>query len=456
MCGIIGSYNSNFDVRKGLDRIKHRGPDGSGVIKSGNLVHGHVRLSILDPTPRSNQPFSYENGIISFNGEIWNYKDISTQLSLKYGFKPETTSDTEVLTAGLYYEGVSVLNKLDGFFSFAYNDSKISILARDRFGKIPLYILKNGSSFIWASERKAFGKLAKYASPLPPGTYLNLKDGMIYRYYNIMNYLKTSSGSLLDLLTHGVEKRMISDVPLCCLISGGLDSSLILLLAKKLNPAIEAYTAVYDRSSPDYKAAKQLCKEKNIPLTEVEVQDPSDKTVVEAIHTIEINSKAQIEIAMLCLPLAKQIQKDGFKVCLSGEGADELFGGYGNMAIKASKAGEKKWQDIRLYQLDEMSRGNFIRCNKVFMAYGVECRLPFLDRLLVEKTLSMSKLECPPGKKALKNAAFPIVPGWVTKRQKETFQGASGIAGACSKLYSSPIKFYNSVISNEFGGLINA
>jgi asparagine synthase (glutamine-hydrolysing) len=171
------------------------------------------------------------------------------------------------------------------------------------------------------------------------------------------------------------------------------------------------------------------------------------------MESIEIPSKAQIEIAVLCVPLAKRIAAEGFKACLSGEAADELFGGYGNFCIQASRETDDGVIRLRLEQLAKMSRGNFVRCNKAFMAGGVECRLPFMEQRLVESAVQLTKSESPPGKKLLKMAAESILPKWIINRPKDTFQGASGVADEIARRIASPTKFYNSELRKRFGYL---
>ena len=253
------------------------------------------------------------------------------------------------------------------------------------------------------------------------------------------------------MLDDGVRSRLVADAPLCVLISGGLDSSLVLAMAKAAKPDVVAYTAVLDPLSPDLKAARRLCAELGVPLTEVTVKAPDAAALEAAARAIELPSKAQVEIAALCIPLAQAIGSDGFKACLSGEAADELFGGYGNMCIKGSKADDAGWRDIRVAAVDKMARGNFVRCNKAFMAAGVECRLPFIETPLVETVLALPKALCPPGKKALKQAARGIVPDWIISRVKETFQGGAGMDEAAAAVLPDPARFYRSVISTQYG-----
>jgi asparagine synthase (glutamine-hydrolysing) len=449
MCGMMGSFAAPaFDVSTRLDLIRHRGPDGSGVAAIGPAVHGHVRLSLLDLSDASAQPFHHRDGILSFVGEIWNFREVRAELEA-LGETFRTTGDTEVLAAALSTWGEAALPRLEGMFSFAWSTPKRHILARDRFGKVPLYVSRRGAGFAWSSERKGLGKEWP-ATALPPGCVLDLATGTVSAWYTLPRRIEDDR-PLAAVLEAGVTARLVADAPLCCLISGGLDSSLILSLARRHKPDVIAYTAVLDGASPDLRAARRLCAEQQVPLVEVPVIRPTPASLADAARVIEINSKAQIEIAALCIPLARAIASDGFKACLSGEAADELFGGYGSLCIKGSSADDTGWRALRVAQLVKMARGNFIRCNKAFMAAGVECRLPFMERALVERVLSMSKADCPPGKKALKAAARGIIPGWVISRTKDTFQGASGMADAAARAVARPAAYYRAEIMSAFG-----
>lgn len=387
--------------------------------------------------------------MLSYNGELWNYRELRAEL-ISLGDVFHTAGDTEVLAAALCRWGASALLRLDGMFAFAWSRGSDHWLVRDRYGKIPLYVLRRGRTFIWSSERKAMDEGGR-AEPLPPGSRLDLMTGCICHWYSLP--ATPPAGSVLDWLDAGVRKRLIADAPLCCLISGGLDSSLILALALKHKPDVVAYTAVFNQASPDLQAARRLCADFGVKLCEVAVGRPTPATLSAAAYAIEIPSKAQVEIAALCLPLAKRIAADGFKACLSGEAADELFGGYGNLCIQAARADDAGWRALRVGHLGKMARGNFIRCNKAFMAHGVECRLPFMERPLVEGVLALGKKDCPPGKGLLKEAARRVLPAWVIKRTKETFQGGSGLAAAAARCVSDPVRFYNAEVRRHFGTL---
>ena len=142
MCGLLGCYElPGFDVSARLELIAHRGPDGSGVVATGGAVHGHVRLALLDLTSASDQPFLYRDAVLSFNGEIWNYRELRERLMAE-GVEFRTTGDTEVLAASLYAWGLDALQSIDGMFAFAWSRGGRHILVRDRFGKIPLYVYR--------------------------------------------------------------------------------------------------------------------------------------------------------------------------------------------------------------------------------------------------------------------------------------------------------------------------
>ena len=452
MCGIAGSYNeTTTQVDQMLNRIIHRGPDGKGIDVNNQAVHGHVRLALVDLSDASAQPFKHKKSTLSFNGELWNYIELRSKLKA-LGNEFKTTGDTEVLSVVLEYYGIKGLNLLDGMFAFAWSNSNNEHwLVRDAFGKIPIYLAKTKTGFLWASERKAFPPGVKPIA-IPPGHAFNLVTGEWLNWYKAPKHQPTDHNDVLRILRLGVEKRFTADAPICCLISGGLDSSLILALAKQTGRDVTAFTAAFDQSSDDLKSARKLCSELDVRLIEVQIEVTS-KLITDAIHSIEISSKAQIEIAMLCIPLAQRIYAEGFRACLSGEAADELFGGYGNFCIQASKASKAELLQLRQDQLSKMSRGNFVRCNKAFMAAGIECRLPFMEQELVERVVQLDKAESPLSKGLLKKAAQSILPKWVISRNKDTFQGGSGVARFMQERIANPVVFYNAELRKKFSYL---
>ena len=256
---------------------------------------------------------------------------------------------------------------------------------------------------------------------------------------------------VLALLRQGVRERLVGDRSIAFMLSGGLDSSLILALACEALGAgnITAYTAILDPDSRDLTAARWVAGEYGVDLVEVPVPPPSPEAIRSAVEVVVIPMKAQVEIALAHLPVMAQIAADGHAVCLSGEAADELFGGYGGMQIKASKTDDEEYRAIKRSAVEKMSRGNFPRVNKVGMRYGVECRLPFMQRDLVTLALDASKEASPPGKKLLKQAASGIVPDRIIRRQKETFQGGVGTAAAAARF--GGVSHYNAEARDRFG-----
>lgn len=460
MCGLMGSVGAvGPPVEEALDRIAYRGPDARGVRALDAAIHGHVRLAIQDPDSRSDQPFIYRDLLLSYAGECWNRDLIRGELTqLGYGF--ETTGDTEVVAAALHAWGTDALDRLEGMFAMVWTRERHGTwLARDRWGKVPLYVLDDGLMGVaWASERRAFGGQAARAAPVSPGGWVAVNGGAAEgRWYPADPPAFRWPGVdraawVRDRLRRAVRDRLLADVPLCALCSGGLDSSLVLALAARERPDVVAYVARCGPPGPDVEAARRLTAELGVELREVEVPEPTPERVREAVEAIEIPTKVQVEIALAVLPLAEAIARDGHKVVLSGDGADELFGGYGTMARRASS--DDAWRRVRVERVRKMGRADLIRANKAFMRHGVESRTPFLDRRLVEAVLSLGREECPPGKRLLKEAARGVLPDWVIDRDKETFQGGTGVAALCEELFDGgQVKRYNEMAREAFGAL---
>jgi len=460
MCGIIGGFTS---IAGGVERLKHRGPDAQNQITVGKVSLGHTRLAIKDLDRRSDQPFHYGNVCLVFNGEIWNYMELREELT-RVGYEFRTTGDTEVLAACLNAYGIDeTLRKVNGMFAFAYTTNGENVyVARDKFGEIPVHIGIQPSEefgahgrFIFASEVKAL-KAIKVAPPtidyVLPGEYVEARsNGTIHktRWYvpPIEPAEKITRGVAAELLYEklraAVREREMSDVPLCTMLSGGLDSSLITYLLAQDIPNIVAYTAVHDKSSKDLKMARMLAKQLNIELREVYVPTPTRDELAEVVRIAETPYKVQVEIGWACLKLAEAMKRDGFKVTFSGDGSDELFASYGFSYYGLKKAG---WYDYRRDLFLDQHRKNFSRANKVFMSQGIECRLPFLNPNVVEFILSLPQEVAQEGRKrpkaVLEDAFRHKLPDGIVNRTKVAFQDGMKIKGDIESVVADPMKFY--------------
>lgn len=450
MCGIVGGYK---DIQPGIEALLHRGPDAQDSVAIGSLRLGHTRLAILDLDPRSNQPFVYGDTTLVFNGEIWNYKELRQELE-RLGDCFTTAGDAEVLAAALNRWGVDALQKINGMFAVAWaSDDERLYLARDRFGEIPLHIAKQ-RPFCFASELKALQALdchPKSFDDVGPGEYLVVtpRNMQRVRYYNppitpLDLSRSQAARSLFEHVHNGTTERTISDVPVCTLLSGGIDSAAVAYSLKDTLPDLVAYTAVYNPKSHDLRAARLVAEMLDIELREIKVPLPAADDLRRVIRYIEMPYKAQVEIGWPCLKLAEAMQADGFKVTFSGEGSDELWGSYG-FAYHALKS--QDWHSYRRDLFLSQARKNFVRCNKIFMAHSIECRLPFLHPPLVEFALSLKPETVQNGKskpKAVIQEAFSDrLPNSITSRAKVAFQDGMGIKKAIEQVISNPRRFYN-------------
>jgi asparagine synthase (glutamine-hydrolysing) len=459
MCGIVGGYGDR--VEAGVQALIHRGPDAQALARVGALTLGHTRLSIIDPDPRSNQPFIYGDLTLVFNGEIWNYRALRAELE-SLGAIFHTQGDTEVLAAALSQWGTDALPRLQGMFAAGWTtDGHTLYLARDRFGETPLHVAKQ-NPFYFASEKKALlamGCHPRSIADVEPGHYaiVTPKNITMRAYYDApirkrMIDRQEAAGRLRQLIGDGATERTISDVPVCTLLSGGIDSAAVAYWLRQSFPDLVAYTAVYNPKSSDLRAARQVASALDIELREVRVDLPSANDLASVIRVIEMDYKAQIEIGWPCIRLAEAMQADGFKVTYSGEGSDELWASYG-FAYHALKT--QDWHAYRKALFMSQARKNFVRCNKIFMAHSVECRLPFLNTGLVEFALSLPQGAVQDGKsrpKAIIQDAFHgLLPREITHRPKVAFQDGLGIKDAIARSLPSPEKFYRAEYANVYG-----
>lgn len=459
MCGIAGGYVSVGAARAAIAAIKHRGPDALDVIQVGPLALAHARLAIVDLDSRSNQPFRYGSTVISFNGEIWNHAALRKTLEKK-GREFKTSGDTEVLAASLDEWGTGALSRINGMFSVAWTSDGggTLFLARDRFGEIPIHFSTN--PFFFASERKAFATREVYA--VPPGCYVEMRAGEriseIKTYYDAPAAWNgvwnegNAPARLKALLSTGARERAMADVPVCCLLSGGVDSSAIAACLLPHVQELVAYTAVLDERSRDLRCARSVAEMLGIKLVEVKVPVPSAADLREVIRSIEMPYKAQVEIGWPCLWLARAMRSDGFKVTFSGEGSDELWASYG-FSYHALAAGAD-WHEYRKNLFLIQAVKNFPRCNKIFMSQGVECRLPFLHPSFVEFALSLSKrvVQMEGSPKGVIQAAFRgALPDDVLRRPKEAFQDGMGLKKKISASIKDPRALYAAEYARAYG-----
>jgi asparagine synthase (glutamine-hydrolysing) len=449
MCGIAGGYDPRAPGL--LARLRHRGPDGQGESRLGRLWLGHTRLAVIDPSPASDQPFTYGRTTLVYNGECWNYRELRAELEAA-GLRFATRGDTEVVAAALDRWGPEALTRLRGMFALAWStDGEQVSLARDPFGEVPLYV--SGNSF--ASERKALvgeGFERQSIAAVPPGTWSVLEPsgkacGRSYAFPAAIpdpGYDRARAAARLrGMLEASCRERSLSDVPVATLLSGGIDSALVAALLKPYFPGLVAYLAVMRGDNPDRRAARECARFFELPLIEVEVPPPGAAELAEVVRVIEQPYKAQVEIGWACLQLARRLREDGIKVVFSGEGSDELWASYG-FAYHALKK-----RDFHTYRRDlflGQAEKNFARCNKAFMAFGIECRLPFLNGDLVQFALSLPRAVVADGaarpKAVLQEAAAGLVPELVRRRPKAAFQDALGLKRAIARTLPDPARYY--------------
>lgn len=460
MCGLAGSFGRSVDA--GVHAQLHRGPDAQGVVSVGPLSLGHVRLSIIDPDSRSDQPFVRKGTTMVFAGEVWNYRTLRAELE-GLGERFVTSGDTEVFAAALDRWGTTALSKVDGMFAVAWTrDGQAINLARDRFGEVPLHV-SSAVPFTFATEMKALlamGCPSLSLSSVRPGHVATATATTFSQvpYYTVPHVDPPSSTEeagerVRTMLLEGTRRRALAaDVPVCVLLSGGVDSTAVAWAMQGVVKGLTAYTAVMDRSSSDLRAAREAAYEMGMKLVEVVVQPPLPADLARTVRCIEMPYKAQVEIGWPCLALADRISRDGYKVVFSGEGSDELWGSY-QFAYRALAAGAD-FREYRKSLFVSQERKNFARCNKVFLSRGVECRLPFLHPPLVELALSLPQEVAWNGRdqKAVMRSAFDgTLPKQVVKRQKVAFQDAIGMKKAAERTVSDPKRFYRAEFNRMLG-----
>lgn len=458
MCGIVCAFKLKepaellrLQVLAMSKTIRHRGPDWSGNFSNEKAIMAHERLAIVDPTS-GGQPLLSEDGnlVLAANGEIYNHLELKKQFEGQYRFR--TKSDCEVILPLFQEKGPAFLDEMNGIFGFAIYDIKNDsyFIARDHMGIIPLYIGwdQNGTFYV-ASELKALEGICSQIQLFPPGHYLDSGDGEFVRWYtrDWMDYEnvkenKTEIAVLRKALEDAVHRQLMSDVPYGVLLSGGLDSSITSAIAKKFAekriesndtegawwPQLHSF-AIGLEGSPDLAAAKLVADHLKTVHHEVifTMQEGLD-AIRDVIYHLETYDITTIRASTPMYLMARAIKAMGIKMVLSGEGSDEIFGGY-LYFHKAPNAEEFHKENVR--KLDKLHMYDCLRANKSLASWGIEGRVPFLDKEFMDVAMSINpqdkmingeRME----KWVLRKAFEDMLPASVAWRQKEQFSDGVG------------------------------
>jgi asparagine synthase (glutamine-hydrolysing) len=458
MCGIVCAFDIKepitdlrAEVLKMSKKVRHRGPDWSGIFSNEKAILAHERLSIVDPES-GKQPLFSKDGklILSVNGEIYNHQEIRKHFEGKYEFL--TNSDCEVILALYREKGPDFFEDLNGIFAFALYDAEKDcfLVGRDHIGIIPLYQGwdENGTYFV-ASELKALEGHCSKIEEFLPGQYYYSPDGKSTKWYTRdwmeFDAVKDNLSDIKVLrqaLEDAVQRQMMSDVPYGVLLSGGLDSSIISAVAKKYAakrietgntqdawwPQLHSF-AVGLKDSPDLIAARKVANHIGTVHHEIHftVQEGLD-AVRDVIYHVETYDVTTIRASTPMYLMSRVIKSMGVKMVLSGEGADEIFGGY-LYFHKAPNAEEFHKETVR--KLDKLHLYDCLRANKSLASWGVEGRVPFLDKEFLDVAMRLNPKDKMAGngkmeKWILRKAFEDLLPESVAWRQKEQFSDGVG------------------------------
>tara|TARA_B100000900_G_scaffold392482_1_gene388018 strand:- start:2154 stop:3821 length:1668 start_codon:yes stop_codon:yes gene_type:complete len=458
MCGIVCAFDLKEksevlrpQILEMSKTIRHRGPDWSGIFDNEKAVMAHERLAIVDPAS-GKQPLYSPDGqlVLAANGEIYNHSALRKQLESEYEF--QTESDCEIILALFKEKGVDFVDDLNGIFGFAIYDldKDAYFIARDHMGIIPLYIGwdKNGTFYV-ASELKALESVCTKIELFPPGHYFYSKTNEFVKWYkrdwvdyDAVKDNETSIKALKEALEAAVHRQLMSDVPYGVLLSGGLDSSVTSAIAKKYAqkriesgdkndawwPQLHSFSVGLE-GSPDLAAAQKVADHIGTVHHEIKftVQEGLD-AINDVVYNLETYDTTTIRASTPMYLMARVIKSMGIKMVLSGEGADELFGGY-LYFHKAPNAKEFHQETVR--KLDKLHMYDCLRANKSLAAWGIEGRVPFLDKEFMDvamrinpqdKMINGERMEKWVVRKAFEN----MLPESVAWRQKEQFSDGVG------------------------------
>ena len=470
MCGIVAILNVKEQTKelrqKALrmsQKIRHRGPDWSGIYCGGSAILAHERLSIVDPESGGQPLYTPDRKqVLAVNGEIYNHQEIRKRYEGRYDF--QTGSDCEVILALYRDKGIDFLEDLNGIFAFVLYDEERNeyLIARDPIGVIPLYIGYDADGTVYvASELKALEGQCERYEPFLPGHYVWSGDaaGMQRWYkrdwqdYAAVKDNPASVTAIHDALEDAVRRQLMSDVPYGVLLSGGLDSSVISAIAEKFSehriednsqsraywPRLHSF-AVGLKGAPDLAKAKLVADHIGTVHHEINytIQEGLD-ALRDVIYFIETYDVTTVRASTPMYLLARVIKSMGIKMVLSGEGADEIFGGY-LYFHKAPNAQAFHEETVR--KLSKLHLYDCLRANKSLSAWGVEGRVPFLDKEFLDvamrtnpeaKMCGLSPNPSPKGeesfvieKKIVREAFADMLPEEVAWRQKEQFSDGVG------------------------------
>lgn len=446
MCGIlaiIGKGKEEQLVKELSKRMSHRGPDESDMhITANGHILSHERLSIIDLHSGKQPIKGTKNAYMVHNGEIYNHQELRDGLLKAHTFK--TKSDSEVIVH-LYEEfGYDFLDKLDGDFAFVVIDGDDFIAGRDPLGVKPLYYgLDERGRVYFSSEMKPIADQCKTFSTFPPGHYYTPKTGFV-KYYRPEYEDYTKADNELDLslirqsLTAATEKRLMSDVPIGVLLSGGLDSSLTSAIAARLlkekGKKLHSFSIGLDEDAPDAKAARKVAGFLGTEHHEIHFTIEQGIAILDKlIWHLETYDVTSIRASTPMYFLSKAITDLGIKVVLSGEGADEIFGGY--LYFRNAPSTEE-FQKETIERVQKLFTADLLRADKSTMAHGLEARVPFLDKAFLDVSMLIKPEEKQPKtydgiekyilRKAFDTPEDPYLPAEVLWRQKEQFSDGVG------------------------------
>ncbi|UXD87718.1 asparagine synthetase B family protein [Thalassolituus hydrocarboniclasticus] len=468
MCGVILLAGPAAAERlpECLQRLRHRGPDACDTWLNGELAMGFARLAINDPSPAGGQPFIYGDFVSAVNGEIFN----SVPLHSRYTLELSSDNDCHVIPALLLQQGLNAVTELDGFFAGVIYDQKNQQVycLRDPLGKKPLFVGRSGSELFISSELKALDRVDEFQQ-VPSGVcQFNLFTGELTPV--VTNSLTAQAGitmppaeklsHLRHLLTNAVNKRLpVAQEPFGVFLSGGLDSSIVAALVHAQRRDVVYYTLSSGGAADEY-YVRLLAGKLGLPALRVvplPTADELDALIRSLVYTTESFNPSVISNGLCTYLLAQAARRDGLKVVLSGEGADELFGGYHYFSADAL------WQETRKQLLTDLRNTELRRVDLTCMAHGIETRCPFMDRDLVAWAMRLTHSDLyrrsateKQNKLILRAAMEAYLPDEIIWRKKVSCDVGSGmrqrVVGHLRKQHDSEREALKAIWQEQFAG----